>query len=334
LNRRSPFARARVLASLALLGAGSAGCVAPPPRSTDPEPRYEPAPAHPHWAGRPVTWSKLDDIEAWLEGEGPRRYPDQVPAAWLELAEGRLELARRESAGLSPAVLAQRLGTAEAGFQRVLECKDVTPYPRLRAEQGLAFIAELRMAAAAPASPAAKAPAPKEPALVIQKREAWNAAAAIPSRLARSTGWNRITVHHSAKDSKEIGVPTSGHVADTIRDIQTFHVRNRAWGDIGYHFLIDPTGRIWQGRLLDWQGAHAQGANNVGNIGICLLGDFLHERPDPRALESLERLVDGLCERHHIPHARVYGHRKFAPTECPGDVLMAWVARYASGATH
>ena len=74
--------------------------------------------------------------------------------------------------------------------------------------------------------------------------------------------------------------------------------------------------------------------NNVANIGICLLGDFDHERPDPRALESLERLTDALCERHHIAHNRVYGHQKFAPTECPGDALMAWIARYSAGATH
>ena len=97
---------------------------------------------------------------------------------------------------------------------------------------------------------------------------------------------------------------------------------------------IDPTGKVWQGRSLDWQGAHAYGANNVGNIGICLLGNFVQERPDPRALHSLEELIDALCARHGISRSRIYGHRQLHPTQCPGDPLMAWVSRYASGASH
>ncbi|NOT30229.1 MAG: N-acetylmuramoyl-L-alanine amidase [Planctomycetes bacterium] len=190
--------------------------------------------------------------------------------------------------------------------------------------------------ASSSSKPASAAPVALAPAgLTIQPRAAWKAAAILTHRLTgASGGWNRITLHHSAKYSKEIGTPTASNVGEVLKDIQTVHMRDRGWGDIGYHFLIDPTGRIWQGRLLDWQGAHAQGSNNVANIGVCLLGDFNHERPDPRALESLERLVDGLCERHHIARSRVYGHQKFAPTECPGDALMAWIARYSAGATH
>jgi N-acetyl-anhydromuramyl-L-alanine amidase AmpD len=147
-------------------------------------------------------------------------------------------------------------------------------------------------------------------------------------------GWSRITIHHSAKYSKEIGTPSSLNVAGAIKDIQTVHRRDEGYGDIGYHFLIDPAGRIWQGRLLDWQGAHAGGENNVANIGICLFGNFNTERPDPRALAALEKLVDALCERHDIARSRVFGHRQLRSTECPGDALMAWVSRYAAGATH
>jgi hypothetical protein len=322
-----------------LIGLGSGlvslalgACATVPPPSVDAPPAYDPAPAYPHWLGKPVSWSKLGDIEAWLAGAGARQHPEFVPNAELELAEGRLALAEKESEGLAQGVLALRLKTAERGFSGLLAREGLAPVIRTRAERGLAHIAKLQGSTRTPAS----APLAKESAgLVIQPRSAWKAAAAQPNRLTPNTGpWNRITIHHSAKDSKEMGTPTSGNVAEHIHDIQNFHVRGRAWGDIGYHFLIDPTGRIWQGRLLDWQGAHAQGANNVANIGICLIGDFNHERPDPRALESLERLVDALCERHEITRERVYGHRRFAATECPGDSLMAWVARYASGATH
>lgn len=310
-------------------------CVSVPPPERDAAPEYDPAPAYPHWAGRAVSWTKLADIERWLAGPGPKQYPEFVPTARLELAEGRLTLAKKDADGPSKALLAGRLAAAETGFKELLEERPaVKPAIQVRAERGLAEIRGLRgtkVASSPTAPPAAQMPG----GLSIQPRAAWNAAQPLAHRLtAASGGWSRITIHHSAKYSKEIGAPTSGNVAETLKDIQTVHMRDRGWGDIGYHFLIDPTGRIWQGRLLDWQGAHAQGSNNVANIGICLLGDFNHERPDPRALESLERLTDALCERHKIAHNRVYGHQKFAATECPGDGLMAWIARYSAGATH
>lgn len=328
------FRSALLLCSLTLIPA----CATTPPLARDPVPEYDPVPAYPHWAGRPVTWSKLGDIEDWLDGPGPRQYPEFVPTAELELAEGRLALAQKESKGLAAPVLAGRLKTAETGFKELLERTDLRATLKQRAERGLTQIDELRNGKPSIAAPrmasAPPAASSTTSGLSIQPRTAWAASKALPYRLTPSGGWNRITIHHSAMDSKDIGVPTSGHVADTIKDIQTVHMRDRGWGDIAYHFLIDPTGRIWQGRSLDWQGAHAQGANNIANIGICLLGDFNHERPDPRALEALERLVDRLCEGHHIAKNRVYGHQHFAATECPGDALMAWVARYSADATH
>ena len=312
-------------------------CASAPPPSIDAAPDYDPAPAYPHWAGKPATWSKLGDIEDWLAGPGPRQHPEFVPTAQLELAEGRLTLAEKECAGLPAPVLAGRLKASEAGFREVLTKAPLQPTVKARAERGLERIAKLEdlPARPAPTKSVASSKTPLSPGLDIQSRESWHAAPAQTGRLTpASVAWSRITIHHSAQDSKEMGVPTSGNVAEHIKDIQSFHMHQRSWGDIGYHFLIDPTGRIWQGRLLDWQGAHAQGPNNVGNIGICLIGDFNHERPDPRALSSLERLVDALCEHHQIARNHVYGHRRFAATECPGDTLMAWVSRYASGATN
>jgi hypothetical protein len=319
---------------LALLPA----CATVPPPAPDRAPEYDSAPTHPHWAGRPASWSKLADIEEWLRGAGPRQYPEHVPMAEIELAEGRLALAKKDAADLPKPLLASRLGTAESGFRAVLSRAPLAAAHRLRAERGLAEIEALRgaeLTAAAPRASAARPASVHAGGLEILARAAWRASAPLGHRLtAAAGGWSRVTIHHSAKYTREIGSPTEANVADAIRDIQTVHMRDRGWGDIGYHFVIDPTGRIWQGRLLDWQGAHAQGSNNVSNIGICLLGDFDHERPDPRALDALERLTDALCERHHIARSRIYGHQKFAPTECPGDALMAWIARYTAGATH
>ena len=317
-------------------------CATPPPVARDAAPEYDPAPTYPHWSGKPASWSKLSAIEDWLAGEGPRLHPEFVAEAELELAEGRLALAEKEEEGIAAPVLASRLKAAETGFRSLLDRPGLQPALQLRAENGLREIEALRKdtepsrdrIAAKPSPPAAR---PAADGLQIQPRSAWNAASAVTRRLTPAGGWSRITIHHSAKYSKEIGAPNSSNVAGTIKDIQTVHMRDEGFGDIGYHFLIDPAGRIWQGRLLDWQGAHAggaNGANNVGNIGICVLGDFNTERPDPRALSALERLVDALCERHRIPRSRIFGPRQLRSTECPGDALMAWVSRYAAGATH
>jgi hypothetical protein len=323
-----------------LLSAGAASaCAAPAPVALDAAPEHDTAPAYPHWSGRPATWSKLSAIEDWLAGDGPEQYAEFVPQAELELAEGRLTLARNEG-GLAAPVLAGRLRAAEIGFRSLLEEPDLAPSIRVRAEKGLKEIEALQPApeprpSKVAARPATAAAQPSAGALAIQPRSAWNAAGSVAHRLTpASGGWSRITIHHSAKYSREIGAPSSGNVAGAIKAIQTVHMRDEGYGDIGYHFLVDPAGRIWQGRLLDWQGAHAGGTNNVGNIGICVLGDFNSERPDPRALEALDRLVDALCERHRIAHTRIFGHRQLRSTECPGDALMAWVSRYAAGATH
>jgi hypothetical protein len=323
----------------ASLGFLASACATAPPPSIDAAPEHEPAPAYPHWAGRAPSWSKLAEIEGWLEGPGPRLYPSYVPTAQLELAEGRLALVRKESADLAAPVLAGRLRTAEDGFRSLLSKPGLAPTLQLRAKRGLSEIEGLRSGGVAVKSKApvpAALPAPS--GLSVQPRSAWNAVGALPRRLTSASGaWSRITVHHSAKYSHEIGTPSSGNVAATIKDIQTVHMRDEGYGDIGYHFLVDPVGRIWQGRTLEWQGAHAggaNGANNVGNIGVCVLGDFSNERPDPRALAALEKLVDALCERHRIARSHVYGHRQLRSTECPGDALMAWVSRYAAGASH
>jgi hypothetical protein len=284
----------------------------------------------PTWVGQPPSWSKLAAIERWLSTQGPSPSGIWVNRAHLELGEGRLTLAQRERREIPANVLAFRLHAAEADFQAVLDASGVPALERQRATSGLA---ELRKLQQAGGTTAASGPVP---GLDILGREAWHPAATIARRLDPVGGpYTRITVHHSARTvPEEIGRPTPQNVAHAIQDIQRVHMRDKGCGDIGYHFLIDPEGRIWQGRSLQYQGAHAFGSNNVGNIGICLFGNFNVERPDPRALAALERLTDALCERHHIARSQVFGHRQMRGTECPGDRLMAWVARYSSGATH
>jgi hypothetical protein len=213
------------------------------------------------------------------------------------------------------------MAAAEAGFRRVLAHALASAQQRARAEAGLLAARGLR-------APEARA----EIALAPLPRSDWGALKAVPLRMDRQRGpFTRITVHHSAEATRELGRGTKAEVAAELRLLQKVHMKDRGFGDIGYHFLIDPDGRVWQGRALEYQGAHAAGANNVDNLGLCLLGDFERERPDGAALAALERLVEDLRRRFRIPKARVFGHLELTATLCPGNHLMSWVARYRGG---
>ena len=167
--------------------------------------------------------------------------------------------------------------------------------------------------------------------LAIENRKAWGAAPENPARLSPMGPITRLTVHHSATIA-QTGRSTT---IASLRAIQTEQQRGRQWGDIGYHFLVDPDGRVWEGRRIRWQGAHAgDSERNKGNVGICLLGSYIPKEqgaPPPRQVEALERLIVTLCDQHSIPAEGVHTHRELKEqTECPGPYLQTAVARFRS----
>jgi hypothetical protein len=283
----------------------------------------------PDWHAQALSWQKLQRIEGWLAGPAPAHWPEAVPEAEVELAEGRLELARRDRHSLPRSILTARLDLAEAGFHRALDHRDIGTYQRGRAEDGLRALGRFRSDLerdVASAPPTGGLPS-------IRPRSSWGAARPAGSKLRRNqTGWSRITVHHTTTSTAGLGGASSVGTQAALRRIQKMHMEEQGWGDIGYHFLIDPAGRLYQGRDIAFQGAHAGGTANVGNIGICLFGNFETEEPDPRALATLRELVRALSTRHGIARSAVKGHRDYRATDCPGRNLMTWVRSYAAGA--
>jgi hypothetical protein len=118
-----------------------------------------------------------------------------------------------------------------------------------------------------------------------------------------------IIVHHSA-------LPLS----DGPREIQQLHMQQKGFADIGYHFLIDAAGRLYEGRSLTVRGAHT-GGYNTGTVGIALLGNFEVGQPTPAQSETLKGVVVYLVDLYRITH--LAGHRDFQPgvTACPGRNL-------------
>jgi len=96
--------------------------------------------------------------------------------------------------------------------------------------------------------------------LAITTRAQWNAMPAKAANMTPLKGqWSRITVHHSAEETSDPVKARLDDSAHTVRLIQKYHMEDpeHHWGDIGYHFLIDSSGRIFQGRELKWQGGAA-----------------------------------------------------------------------------
>ncbi|MBI4606962.1 MAG: N-acetylmuramoyl-L-alanine amidase, partial [Planctomycetes bacterium] len=162
--------------------------------------------------------------------------------------------------------------------------------------------------------------APEGDGFVYLSRESWQARS--PRRNIEPMGRvDKVTVHHTGGDS--FWSRSRAEAADEIRRIQRYHQSQQGWADIGYHYVIDPSGTVWQGRKLRYQGAHARGAANSGNVGIVLLGNFTQQPIPPAQRRSLELLVEKLCEYFSIPAHRVYTHREITGggTDCPGPAL-------------
>lgn len=164
---------------------------------------------------------------------------------------------------------------------------------------------------------------PRPPAYEIVRRAAWGAEPLKDNHdpMPRIT---RLTVHHTA----EIAGMGERPDADLVKGIQNFHRNTRDWADIGYHWIIGQDGKVYEGRALHVQGAHAGGGNNKENLGISIIGDFTATMPPTPAIRTLTLFLRAQQKRYRIPMDQVFGHREFKATACPGDMLFAWLERY------
>ena len=93
--------------------------------------------------------------------------------------------------------------------------------------------------------------------------------------------YQTLVAHHSAF------YEASGRA--TLLEVQRLHRGDRGWADVGYHFMIDVDGAIYEGRDLGVRGVHTQG-RNTGSAGVCLLGDFRYRRAAASAVGGADRL--------------------------------------------
>ena len=94
---------------------------------------------------------------------------------------------------------------------------------------------------------------------------------------------------------------------------------------IGYQYFIEYSGKVYQGRADNEEGAHTVGNvpyyYNKNSIGICLQGNMEIEKPTVAQLKSLKELVDKKQLEYNISNQRTIGHREVSNTLCPGKYL-------------
>lgn len=104
------------------------------------------------------------------------------------------------------------------------------------------------------------------------------------------TDASHFIVHHSA------GQTTSADFAAVVRSYYDFHTGTNGWDDIGYNWLIDGNGVIYEGRGQGLQGAHFS-CMNEKTIGICVIGNYENATPTTEAINALQNFIAwGACE--------------------------------------
>ena len=140
---------------------------------------------------------------------------------------------------------------------------------------------------------------------------------------------------------------------DVVRGVYRYHVQSRGWSDIGYNFLVDRYGRLYEGRYGGITkpviGAHAGGFNSE-SFGVSLMGSFDGARPPKAMRRALRHLLAWKFDYHHVnvlgstdyttPDGsskfgagqtvrlrRLSGHRNVSLTSCPGGQTYEMLPR-------
>ncbi|MEA2367643.1 MAG: hypothetical protein QOH38_361 [Thermoleophilaceae bacterium] len=199
-------------------------------------------------------------------------------------------------------------------------------------------------AAPAPRTVHAASSSPSRP--TIYRRSAWGAGQCKP-RVKPEIGQVSVAfIHHTVTSNSY----SPDDVPGMILAICRYHRNSNGWNDIGYNFLVDRFGRLWEGRAGGISravvGAHTLGFNSQ-STGISNLGTFTSVNQTDDALRAMARLIRWKLPLHGTPTAgkatlvsgggpgnrwsygkrvkfhRISGHRDADSTSCPGDALYA-----------
>ena len=193
-------------------------------------------------------------------------------------------------------------------------------------------------------------PRASQPAII--RRSGWGADESIVrAQPSYASAVDFAVVHHTAGTNSY----SASESAAIVRGIQRYHVLANGWNDIGYNFLVDKYGQVFEGRgggiSKNVVGAHAQGFN-TGSTGVAILGNYESTKISAAARAALVKLLAWRLDVAHVnPLGRltwisggnpeypagtkvslraISGHRDTGPTSCPGSSLYAQLPRIAA----
>jgi len=206
-------------------------------------------------------------------------------------------------------------------------------------------------------APQASAPLATSSVLVphVITRAEWGASAPVCTPDVASTLVGAV-LHHTAGSNT---YSTVAEAEQQIRNDQRYHIQSRGWCDLGYNFVVDKWGNIYEGRANSMTapviGVHA-GGFNTGTVGISMLGTYTDVNPSAATLESVAEVIGwrlgaygvnpqgmmnyttGVGENSRFLNTtvtlpRVFGHRDVAYTACPGNAgyaTLGWIRARAT----
>jgi hypothetical protein len=282
-----------------------------------------------HWKGSAAVWFRTAlERGDWSDWQPARPEAEDAPDAG--------------SAEAGPRAGWQIGNPYWTGPARFIEYRFVGRPVRLRAHFLWSDPAETNRSLARAAAPA------------IIRRSQWGA----DESIVRAPPWyaDRVRlaiVHHTAGTNHY----SAAQSAAIVRGIQAYHVRGNGWNDIGYNFLVDKYGQVFEGRgggiAEPVGGAHAQGFN-TGSTGVAVLGTYSARDITTAARAALVKLISWRLDVAHVDPATVLtfvsygsnrfaagtpvrlrgvsGHRDTALTSCPGAVLYGRLGEIARAA--
>ncbi len=255
-----------------------------------------------------------------LPNETTEHSPDPGTAEARNARGGTAPLLSAPSDGVQVRV-DTRTGAAPADLRVDLVDPGTTPTDTTTAAPSLAIV---------PTATTSLSTSPKPP---IRSRAAWGAD---ESKVRDTPGYGTVKgafVHHTVNSNSY----SASQVPALIRSIYAYHVDSRGWDDIGYNFIVDRFGRIWEGRAggVDRAviGAHTAGFNSVG-FAMAALGTYSTTKAPAVVITAYVQLFAWKFAIHGVDPRKVSyynttgnnaisGHRDMGKTDCPGDALYS-----------
>ena len=284
-----------------------------------------------------VTWeSGLDEASTRVEARW------RADGDWSDWTELHADPSRGE--GGRPGTEPQWVGEADGAQVRVIAPSDAKP-------EGLA-LSTIDPGAVAPEDTTAGASAATDvtPAIAVTQaatvgqpsiilRASWGASNAgrCDSPIYGSTTRGAV-IHHTAGTNTY----TQSESKAIVKATQAYHMKAREWCDIGYNFLVDKYGQIFEGRAggitKQVRAAHSgNAAVNQEAMGVSMMGTFETVAPSDALKSSVADLVAWRFAQYGLPAKgtyslggktlnRIAGHRNVVSTACPGAAAYAWLS--------